>query len=242
MRAIVFMAIFTIACGGENTPSRVDVPGAEKDAKTRTLEAGAAMLQDKTPVSTINIYLDGFHYYSGNLAGQMEAHHYCAKVNEDLTQCVIYDGNGADARLMGVEYVVSARLFERLPGEEQRLWHSHRYEVKSGALIAPGIPGIAEHELMEKLVSTYGKTWHTWHTDQHLTLPIGVPQLMTGFTADGQLRPELLSSRDARFNISTAEKRAARADIADPPVDPQADQGLAPNAPQMALTGGAGGH
>jgi hypothetical protein len=30
-----------------------------------------------------------------------------------------------------------------------------------------------EHELMEKLVSIYGKTIHTWHTDQQRTLPLG---------------------------------------------------------------------
>lgn len=235
MRALTLLLVLSMACGGENTPSRVDVPGAQKDAKTKTLEAGAAMLQDKTPISTINIYLDGFHFYSGNLAGQMEAHHYCTKVNEELTQCVIYDGNAADARLMGVEYVVSAKLFAGFTPEEKRLWHSHRYEVKSGALIAPGIPDVAEHELMEKLVSTYGKTWHTWHTDQHHALPLGTPHLMAGFTADGQLRPELLTARDARFGISTAEKRAKRADIPEVPVDPAADQGHVSNAPQVGL-------
>src|SRR4051812_29583541 len=66
------------------------------------------------------------------------------------------------------------------------LWHSHVHEVKSGQLVAPGIPEAAEHALMEKLIHTYGKTWHTWHTDLDKTLPLGVPQLMMGFTADGQ--------------------------------------------------------
>ena len=66
------------------------------------------------------------------------------------------------------------------------MWHSHVHEVKSGQLIAPGIPEIAEHELMEKLVGTYGKTFHTWHTDMQHELPVGVPQVMMGFTADNQ--------------------------------------------------------
>jgi hypothetical protein len=155
---------------------------------------------------------------------------------------VIYDGNDADARLMGVEYVVSAKLFAGFTPDEKKLWHSHKYEVKSGALIAPGIPDVAEHELMEKLVSTYGKTWHTWHTDREHTLPVGVPQLMAGFTADGQLRPELLSARDARFGISTADKRGQRADIADVPVDPAADKGLVPDPPQVGLAPASGSH
>jgi Protein of unknown function (DUF1264) len=156
-------------------------------------------------------------------------------VNEDLTQCVIFDGNGEDARIMGIEYVVSAKLFAGLQPEEKKMWHSHAYEVKSGALIAPGIPQLAEHELMEKLVTTYGKTWHTWHTDKQHPLPLGIPQLMKGFTADGQLRPELLSARDGRFGISTPDKRQNRADIAAMPVDPAADKGLVTDAPQLRL-------
>jgi len=31
----------------------------------------------------------------------MEAHHYCSVVNEELNQCVIFDGNGKDAKIMG---------------------------------------------------------------------------------------------------------------------------------------------
>ena len=44
---------------------------------------------------------------------------------------------------------------------------------------------------MEQVVSTYGKTWHTWHTDRDKELPYGIPALMMGFTADGQLDPAL---------------------------------------------------
>lgn len=29
----------------------------------------------------------------------------------------------------GVEYIVSHKIFEGLPKEEQKLWHSHAYEV-----------------------------------------------------------------------------------------------------------------
>lgn len=124
---------------------------------------------------------------------------------------------------MGVEYIISEKLFKTLDEEEKKLWHSHHHEVKSGTLIAPGIPKAAEHELMEKLVSTYGKTIHTWHTDQQLTLPIGSPMIMMGFTRDGQIHPELIEERDKRFNVSTAEIRKEREDIPMPRVDPMAN-------------------
>ncbi|HEX8617278.1 MAG TPA: OBAP family protein [Thermoanaerobaculia bacterium] len=240
--SVVVFAVMLMACGGENTPSNVVTPGAEKDAKTRTLEAGAALMQNKTPLGKLNAYLDGFHFYSGNMQGQMEAHHYCEEVNEEFKQCVIFDGNGESARIMGVEYIVSERLFNGLPAEEKKLWHSHSYEVKSGSLIAPGIPEVAEHELMEKLVSTYGKTWHTWHTDNAAnSLPLGHPMLMMGFTADGQMRPELLTERDARFGVDTQQKRKSRADIPAPPVQPGANAWEKGEVFQLDLVPGVAG-
>ena len=59
----------------------------------------------------------------------MEAHHYCSCTNDEVRQCVIYDSADSNARLIGIEYIISRRLFESLPEEEKKLWHSHTYEV-----------------------------------------------------------------------------------------------------------------
>ncbi|GAB3326994.1 OBAP family protein [Larkinella ripae] len=217
------LCILLIGCGGKNTSSNVESPGGEKTTKTEVLETGADLLQNKAPLKAMSMYLDGFHFYNGHLDHQMEAHHYCTQLNDDLVQCLIFDGNGKDAKIMGVEYIVSERLFKTLPAEEKKLWHSHQHEVKSGSLIAPGLPLVAEHELMEKLVSTYGKTFHTWHTDQDLKLPLGPPLIMMGFTKEGQLADSLLAQRDKRFRVSTSEKRQNRADIPTPAVQPGAN-------------------
>lgn len=219
---LILLVLFT-ACGGENTPSNVASPGAEKSTESLVLGIGADIVQDKTPLTKMNVYLDGFHFYSGYMQGQMEAHHYVSQINEDLHQAIIFDGNGEDAKIMGIEYIVSEKLFKQLPDEEKKLWHSHHYEVKSGTLIAPGIPDAVEMVLMENLVSTYGKTIHTWHTDKDLELPYGTPLLMMGFTRDGQLHEELLSKRDENFNISTVDKRNQRKEIPLPEVDPLAN-------------------
>jgi hypothetical protein len=216
-------AFLLLGCNGGDTQSSVKAPGTETGAKTEVLEAGAAVLQTQPPLGAINAYLDGFHFYNGRRQAQMEAHHYCAILNEDFIQCVIYDGNVKDAKIMGVEYIVSEKVFAALPASEKAMWHSHVHEVTSGQLIAPGIPAPAEHELMEKLIHTYGKTWHTWHTDLDKQLPVGVPQLMMGFTADGQSDPAMVEARDRRFGVDSRKKRAERADIATPTVDPGAD-------------------
>jgi hypothetical protein len=212
----VIPAAVLVACGGDNTASNVESPGAPASAKTRALEGGSALLQEMPPVGALNVYVNGFHFFNGNMSAQMEAHHYCSILNEDLKQCILFDGNGADAKLTGVEYIVSRRLFETLPLEEKRLWHSHVYEVKSGQLIAPGVPDAAEHAFMEDMVGTYGKTWHTWHTDQNFSLPLGHPMLMMGFTADGQAEARLINARDRRFDVATTQKRRNRKDIEAP--------------------------
>jgi len=175
----------------------------------------------QAPLEALGVYLDGLHFRSGNMEMQMDVHHYCGALSEDLIQCVLFDGNGKQARMVGIEYVVSAQIFESLPTQERALWHSHRYEVKSGQLVAPGMPAQAEHGLMEKLISTYGKTWHTWEHDPDL--PLGAPVLMMGFTADGQAKPELIQKRDRALGVSTAAKQKARADIPGTRILPGAD-------------------
>lgn len=221
--AITILVTTLLTACGENTRSPVDAPGAETSAKTQALEVGAALLQQEAPLRAFNAYLDGFHFASGDMKMQMEAHHYCGHLNEDVIQCALFDGNEGDAKLVGVEYIVSAALFAKLPDEEKHLWHSHVHEVQSGQLIAPGIPEIAEHELMEKIAHTYGKTWHTWHTNEDHALPLGAPMLMMGFTRDGQLDESRVLDRDRRFDVSSADKRENRKDIPYPIVDTDAD-------------------
>lgn len=229
------LALLSIGCGGNNTSSYVNSPGNPESAKTKVLESGAAVLQNKPPIDAINVYMDGFHFYNGNMNAQMEAHHYCTVVNEDLTQCVIFDGNDKSSKLMGVEYMVSRNAFETLPPDERKLWHSHSYEVKSGELVAPAIPKPAEHAFMEKLASTYGKTWHTWNTDQDRTLPTGHPLLMMGFTNDGQIHEDMLADRDRRLKSSTAEEKKNRADLKTPPIIAGANSWESSPALQLSL-------
>jgi Protein of unknown function (DUF1264) len=188
-------------------------PGAGKTAKTKLLEAGAEMLQGEGPINAIHQHVCGFHFYADDMKRQVRAHHYCSHQNEEVLQCVIYDSHGKDARLIGIEYIISEALFKSLPEEEKKLWHSHRYEVMSGQLIAPGVPGVAEKEVMQKLVTTYGKTWHTWQIDRGDKLPLGLPKLMMGFTADGQADVNMILKRDKDLGTNTTQKKKDRADI-----------------------------
>ena len=223
MGLAVALGLAGIAMAAEGAHAEHRVPGEAKSGKTRMLEAGAELLQREAPLRRIHAHVCGFHFYNGEPGRQVRADHYCAHLNDEVRQCVIYDSDKEDARLIGIEYIISERLFRELPEEEKKLWHSHRFEVKSGQLIAPGLPEVAENALMEELVTTYGKTWHTWQVDRGDALPLGVPQLMMGFTADGQIDEALLRARDEDLRVSTMEKKAGRANIPVREIAPGAD-------------------
>jgi hypothetical protein len=196
--------------------------GRGHSLKHRVLDTAAGAMQPKYPVEAMSTYLNGFHLYADDMGRQVEATHFCIHLRPDLHQCVIFDRNEADARLIGIEYIVSEERFRALPEDEKRLWHSHDYEVKSGILVAPGIPDLAEHAYFNDLVTTYGKTFHTWQYDRD-DFPYGIPQLMMGFTQDGQADKTKVDDRDRRLGVSTADKRQNRANIAAPHVVPGAN-------------------
>jgi len=202
--------------GAEAAPSAAP-PGSEKTGKTKALEAGAMVLQRTAPLGDFDIHLVGFHPMKDHPEHQMIAHHYCNQVNEDFAQCVLFDGDGPEANLNGIEYIISEKLFESLPEEERSYWHPHNGEILSGQLRAPGIPGPAEHALMKSKMNSYGKTWHVWNTGHYGQkadpMPTGPAMLAWSFSRDGEAIPELVQERDQKMDLDTQEAREGRQDL-----------------------------
>jgi len=199
----------------------VQPPGEAKTLWRSTLQTGAHLIQERSPLRGFDVYVAGFHCARCEADMQMEAHHWCKQVNSDFLQCALFDGNTENANLIGIEYIISEKLFEGLPEDEKRYWHPHNYEVLSGQLTAPGLPEVAEHALMKLLINSYGKTWHTWHTGRHdgegkpaHPLPFGEPMLMWSFNRDGEVDPKLKQDLNGAMGIDEMAKRAARADLA----------------------------
>lgn len=214
--------------------SPVSPAGSGKGAWLAALEKGADLLQDTAPLKDFDAYVVGFHCAKDGPDMQMEAHHYCRVVNDDLLQCVLFDGNTRQANLIGIEYIISESLFDGLPEPERAYWHPHNYEVLSGQLVAPGLPDAAEKAFLEQLMNSYGKTWHTWHTGRHdgqpgMNLPLGDPKLMWSFNRDGECDEGLARSRNEAMGLDTEAKRRKRASLASEAhpqggVDAMADQ------------------
>ena len=193
--------------------------GEPKMIRQAILEMGSGILQDFTPVKQFDIYVCGFHPARDDPSMQMEAHHYCKQVNQDFLQCVLFDGNTADANLIGIEYIISEKLFGELPEEERRYWHPHNFEILSGTLVAPGLPDVAEKAMLTLLMNSYGKTWHTWHTGRQdrpgsgHALPFGDPMLMWSFNRNGELDEDLKRHTAQGLGVDYNEKREQRQDL-----------------------------
>ncbi|KFY96958.1 hypothetical protein V500_02251 [Pseudogymnoascus sp. VKM F-4518 (FW-2643)] len=193
--------------------------GSGLTTKDIILETGASIVQNFAPVQAICAHLNAFHVYASDTTRVVEANHYCTHLNADIRQCLIYDAPSKGARLIGVEYLISRELYDGLPQEERKLWHSHDYEVRSGMLIMPNpvVPNAvweaAETAEMREIVGLYGKTFHFWQVDRGDELPLGMPQLMMSFTEDEQVTWDKIKDRDSRFGVDMSKKRQARKDI-----------------------------
>lgn len=203
-----------------------DVPGKPLSLGSQLLDKGSQMLQTMAPMKQFSQHVCTFAVYSHDMSRQIETHHYVSRLNEDFLQCAVYDTDSSDARLIGIEYIVSDRLFEALPDEEKQLWHSHFDEIKSGLWVYPGLPETLQKPELRKMAKTYGKFWCTWQFDRGDRLPLGVPALMMSPQAEnlGQIKEDLVKKRDDKYKIPTQEEAKNRVDIEGPEtIDPMAD-------------------
>ncbi|KAK3070924.1 hypothetical protein LTR53_009577 [Teratosphaeriaceae sp. CCFEE 6253] len=213
-------------------PTTNATTGAPESLPNRLLETGAGLLQPLHPPKRLCAHLNAFHTYAAQPGRHVEANHYCAHVNDEVRQCLLYDSDAASARLIGVEYMITQRLYETLDAEERSLWHSHVFEVKSGMLVMPTPPyvpasvwEVAETKEMEQVVGLYGKVFHLWQTDRGDKLPLGKPELMMSFTARDQFDfDKVVGERDARFGVDFRHKAEIRRHIQAPEVHADADR------------------
>jgi len=165
------------------------------------------------PLGAPHFHFCGIHMAKKNPKLQFITQHYCAShtggSEGDVFQCVLYDGQGANAKLIGIEYLISDEAYRKLPEEEKKYWHAHTYEVLGGGLIAPAMTPEEEMKFMRVVIKTWGKAWHTW-PDPSTPVPVGEPLLIWSLMGDGQVNEKLLAQRDKDFKVDTAKIRETR--------------------------------
>ncbi|KAL9397639.1 hypothetical protein Peur_011892 [Populus x canadensis] len=139
-----------------------EVPGEPTTTGTTLLETVAAAIQGFGSLYMARLFfitsIDAmvfvcscrFHFYAHDMTRQVEARHFCGHQNEEMRQCLVYNSPEPDARLIGVEYIISEHLFLAL----------------------------SDRQDLEKVCKTYGKTLHFWQIDKGDDLPLALPQVI----------------------------------------------------------------
>jgi hypothetical protein len=162
------------------------------------------------PLHASHFHFCGIHLAKKAPRTQIITQHYCTAHSGDgqdaMFQCVLFDTAAQNAKLLGVEYVITDKTYRQLPGDEKKYWHPHTYEVLGGMLIAPGMEPEEEKKVMKTILTTWGKAWHTW-PDPKAAVPVGEPLLIWSLTGDGQADPSVVARRDKELHVSTAKLR-----------------------------------
>src|SRR5262249_31319073 len=96
--------------------------GGQEACGHESRHAAASNGSTPGPVTSIHLHFCGIHVAKANRKVQIVTQHYCAPIGEEMHQCLLYDSREKGARLLGVEYVISDRLYRQLPNAEQKYW------------------------------------------------------------------------------------------------------------------------
>ena len=146
----------------------------------------------KAPVAEVlhcPLAFAGVHLQKDRPANAQVAYHFCKPLNDDVAQCLLYDGTGPDARLIGVEYLVSDAVHRSMPEGERAYWHDHKHEVDARLIRSLTQAGDEEAATLAKVRTLWGKVYHTWASGP--TYPEGPPRLFWSVTGvDPLVLPE----------------------------------------------------
>jgi Protein of unknown function (DUF1264) len=176
---------------------RIGAARADSGAQSHATSPPAGVKAAIQEVLHCPLAFAGVHLLKDMPEWSQVAYHFCKPVNEDLTQCLIYDGTGPDARLIGIEYLVSDAIHQKMPAEEKAYWHDHKYEVDAGLLKSLTQSGEDEKKTLAVVRTLWGKVYHTWASGRDY--PRGPARLYWSVTGeapfvlspDAKLPPEM---------------------------------------------------
>lgn len=166
----------------------------------RSAEAGI-----KAPLAEVlhcPLAFAGVHLQEDQPTNAQVAYHYCNPINEKVSQCILYDGTGPKAKLIGVEYLVTDDIYRAMPAEERVYWHDHKYEVDARLIRSLTQHGEEESKTLAKVRTLWGKVYHTWAAGTEY--PQGPAKLFWSVTgekplvlpADAKLPPEIKAAEN----------------------------------------------
>ncbi len=73
------------------------------------------------PVQALHLHFCGIHIAKTNPKFQIITQHFCMSRSEEMHQCLLYDSSEKNAKLLGVEYIISDRLVPRVARRREEI-------------------------------------------------------------------------------------------------------------------------
>lgn len=121
-----------------------------------------------------NLHITAKMHFPGK--PEMIAHHYCKPTSGGLTECLLFDSDRPDARVVGVETIVGAPTYAKFTDAEKAMWHYHKTEIP---LVDAKLPDLSAEEaakVVASIATTYGKIYLLYDPAVQ-TLPTGKPSV-----------------------------------------------------------------
>ncbi|MBV9333238.1 MAG: DUF1264 domain-containing protein [Candidatus Eremiobacteraeota bacterium] len=135
----------------------------------------AAAAASTNPTQGWTLHIDAQKHFGDAHPGEI-AHHWCKPVSGGLTECQIYDGDSADARLVAVETIVAPATYKSFPPDEQAYWHWHKVEIPKVNATLPDMSPAEAAKTVAAMTDTYGKVWVLWDPMTNSN-PVGTPTI-----------------------------------------------------------------
>jgi hypothetical protein len=182
MTPIAIACLVGVVTGTVLTQAARPIAARADDRGTAHREAPANVKAPVAEVLHCPLAFAGVHLLKEMPEQSQVAYHFCKPLNDDVSQCLLYDGTGPDARLIGTEYLVSDTLYQKMPAEERAYWHDHKYEVDTGLIRSLTQGGDEEKQTLAKVRTLWGKIYHTWSSGK--TYPRGPARLYWAVTGE----------------------------------------------------------
>lgn len=130
-------------------------------------------VQASKPNSGWDLHIDAKMHFPGK--AEMIAHHYCKQVS-GMWECLLFDSDNPDARLVGTEVVVDTPTYTSFTQVEKGNWHYHKTEIPKVEATLPDLSAEEAAKVVAMLEETYGKIYLLW--DPSLgNQPVGNPSV-----------------------------------------------------------------
>lgn len=148
--------------------------------KAPTAKQAQQMSTSPTPVQAskphegFTLHIDAEKHFPGD--EKKIAHHFCKQVTGGLTECQLYDSDSPDARLVGMELVVSTDMYNKFDDAEKAYWHYHKVEIPKVNAKLPDLSKEEAAKVAKSLEETYGKIYLLWDPSKG-DQPLGEPSV-----------------------------------------------------------------